>query len=226
MPQNNVIDWEQIQQIPIHANQDPLIKIDINNQRNLILEPYYYQQKIAGAVADFYIRKQVLEKLHLASQQLPQGLHLMLLDAWRPYPLQAALVESFNAEISARYPTHSEDEKQKILSLFVSAPSLDPRQPSPHMTGGSVDVTLCDENGQALNLGTAFDEPIEESWTAALEKYPEHSAQRLRRVLYWAMHHAGFTNLPSEWWHFDYGNQLWAYFKQQPTAYYLGIPTL
>lgn len=30
----------------------------------------------------------------------------------------------------------------------------------------------------------------------------------------------GFTNIPTEWWHFDYGNSNWAYFSEQPFAYY------
>ena len=33
---------------------------------------------------------------------------------------------------------------------------------------------------------------------------------------------AGFTNLPSEWWHFDYGDKFWAYFTGN-TAIYEGI---
>ncbi|MEB3753586.1 M15 family metallopeptidase [Acinetobacter sp. MD2(2019)] len=226
IPQHDTVNWDQIQRTPIQDNHNALIKIDQHNQGNLILHPYYFYQQMTGASTDFYIREEVLEKLHLASKNLPQGIHLMLLDSWRPYTLQAALVESFNAEISQRYPNCSALEKQKILSLFVSAPSLDPQQPSPHMTGGSVDVTLCDDNGNPLDLGTAFDSPVEQSWTAALEITAEHSAQQLRRILYWAMIDAGFSNLPSEWWHFDFGNQLWAYFKQQPHAHYLGIAAL
>jgi D-alanyl-D-alanine dipeptidase len=34
------------------------------------------------------------------------------------------------------------------------------------------------------------------------------------------MHQQGFTNLPSEWWHFDYGDQLWAYYGAHPHAHY------
>ncbi len=30
-----------------------------------------------------------------------------------------------------------------------------------------------------------------------------------RRLLYYAMIDAGFTNLPSEWWHYDYGDRFW-----------------
>ena len=30
---------------------------------------------------------------------------------------------------------------------------------------------------------------------------------------------AGFTNLPSEWWHYEYGTKFWSYFKGRPALY-------
>ena len=29
----------------------------------------------------------------------------------------------------------------------------------------------------------------------------------------------GFTNLPSEWWHYDYGTKFWAYFNNTDALY-------
>ena len=54
----------------------------------------------------------------------------------------------------------------------------------------------------------------------ALEKEGRHfsSARNLRRILIHTMKEAGFSNLPTEWWHFDYGNQNWAYFTEQSSA--------
>ncbi|WP_445010846.1 M15 family metallopeptidase [Vreelandella stevensii] len=40
------------------------------------------------------------------------------------------------------------------------------------------------------------------------------------RLLYDAMRQQGFTNLPSEWWHFDLGDQLWAHYGGHPHARY------
>lgn len=37
------------------------------------------------------------------------------------------------------------------------------------------------------------------------------TAQRNRRFLYNLLTAYGFTVNPHEWWHFDYGNQLWAF---------------
>lgn len=31
---------------------------------------------------------------------------------------------------------------------------------------------------------------------------------------------AGFTSLPSEWWHYDYGNQQWAWYRVEERAIY------
>ncbi len=30
---------------------------------------------------------------------------------------------------------------------------------------------------------------------------------------------ADFTNLPSEWWHYDYGDRYWASFNRVPVMY-------
>ena len=35
---------------------------------------------------------------------------------------------------------------------------------------------------------------------------------------------AGFTNLPSEWWHYDYGDRFWAYYNKC-SAIYEGVFT-
>jgi D-alanyl-D-alanine dipeptidase len=40
-----------------------------------------------------------------------------------------------------------------------------------------------------------------------------------RRLLFWAMAAAGFTNYREEWWHFDYGNQFWGVILNQPARY-------
>ncbi|CAK2155539.1 hypothetical protein VCRA2116O234_510012 [Vibrio crassostreae] len=59
-------------------------------------------------------------------------------------------------------------------------------------------------------MGTQFDENSLRSWSCALEHSSEAKQANNRRLLYNAMIGAGFTNLPSEWWHYDYGNQMWA----------------
>ena len=38
----------------------------------------------------------------------------------------------------------------------------------------------------------------------------ERESRDNRRRLFWAMSEAGFVNYPGEWWHFCYGERLWA----------------
>ena len=70
-------------------------------------------------------------------------------------------------------------------------------------------------------MGTLFDEASPLSYAAALENdEADQEARHNRRILFNAMKTAGFTNLPSEWWHFDFGNQLWAYHSGAQQAVY------
>ena len=105
-------------------------------------------------------------------------------------------------------------------SFFVSKPSYDVKHPSLHNTGGAVDLTLCDENGDYLDMGTKFDEFSGKSWTNHFEEIEQDDIVRdNRRLLYNTMIKAGFANLPSEWWHYDYGGKFWAYFTKNEAIY-------
>ena len=113
-----------------------------------------------------------------------------------------------------------EEEKKKIISTYISFPNYDRALPPVHTTGGAVDVTLVDKNGVELDMGTHFDEFSEKAHTDYFEKNCENPIVREnRRILYNAMIGAGFTNLPSEWWHYDYGDRFWAYYKDTPALY-------
>ncbi|OTA17935.1 D-Ala-D-Ala dipeptidase VanX [Xenorhabdus vietnamensis] len=162
------------------------------------------------------------EKLVMASQLLPSHLGILVLDGWRSRETQQALQDKTQAKIAAQYTELSTEEQQRLLQQFVAPASVEKNQVSPHLTGGSVDVTLFNmESGHVLFLGTEFDEVSELSYTAALEKAPENNmpATLYRRLLYQAMTQVGFTNLPTEWWHYDYGNSMWAFYKNRPAIY-------
>lgn len=96
------------------------------------------------------------------------------------------------------------------MTEFVSLPSLDPQKPSPHLTGGSVDLTIATLDGLYLDMGTPFDDFSERAHTAFYnDKGGDSPANRNRELLYSCLTSVGFTNYPSEWWHYDYGNQFW-----------------
>ena len=56
---------------------------------------------------------------------------------------------------------------------------------------------------------------------AQLEKEsPSFLWHSRRRILAEIMNKVGFVQHPNEWWHFSYGDQLWAWLKKVDVAYY------
>jgi len=179
--------------------------------------PAYFNLRIAHALPECFVRASLLDKLNRAAKMLPNGISLVILDGWRPFSVQEYLFETLVNLMKKAQPQYTDEQYLEHARTLVSPPSDNPLNPSPHLTGGAVDVTLCDSNGRFLNMGTAFDEAHDNSWTSTLERLVEQGSSHLtqsrnnRRILHHVMSEVGFSNLPSEWWHFDYGNQLWAY---------------
>ena len=134
-----------------------------------------------------------------------------MLDAWRPVRLQQALYDDFLARLRRENPRTTPWQLEKMCQEFVARPRADALRPAPHATGGAVDLTLC-LDGKPVEMGTAFDDFGPLARTAALEcePCPNPQARDNRRRLFWAMSEAGFVNYPGEWWHFCYGERLWA----------------
>lgn len=114
-----------------------------------------------------------------------QGLRLKIWDAYRPISVQQALHESAPAALSAYVPA--------------------PGPYSMHARGITVDVTLCDEDGNELAMPTAFDDFS----TSAHSDYTGASDEQIanRELLNDIMSTAGFQRSTLEWWHFDGPNR-------------------
>lgn len=92
---------------------------------------------------------------------------------------------------------------QKQMWKIVSDPKYvaDPAKGSIHNRGGAVDITLVDENGKELDMGTAFDHFGPEASHGFEGISPE--AKRNRRLLKRIMKRHGFEPFDSEWWHYN-----------------------
>ncbi len=84
----------------------------------------------------------------------------------------------------------------------------DPKKGSIHNFGMALDLSVLDEKGHELDMGTGFDsftplaEPqLEKDKLASGELTEAQMANRL--ILRRPMEEAGFKVLPEEWWHFD-----------------------
>jgi zinc D-Ala-D-Ala dipeptidase len=187
--------------VPAPGDGEPLVQIV--DRRVRVLSTYWHvgwEQAIPGAL----VRSGVAERLSAAAAALPEQFGLAVFDAWRPLPLQAEIFQAAYAD-----PT--------LPPGFVSEPSGDPSLPPPHLTGGTVDVTLT-WNSHPLALGSSFDDFTDEAHTAAYESIPGRVRQ-LRRLLFWAMYDQGFSVVDCEWWHFEYGTRRWAALRGTQVLY-------
>jgi len=196
---------------------------DLKDDR-IVHDPVYYNGNIEGAIPQCYFRQSVGERLQHAASQLPKGYKLKIFDAWRPAQVQMALYIYYRAQVAAKNVLALPEEIDRKTRLFVSYPSKDPLCPAPHSTGGAIDLTILDENAQEINMGTAFDDFSDAAHTAHYEfktdcSHEDMCARDNRRFLYHIMTDAGFSNLPSEWWHYDYGNQFWGYYHEKAAFY-------
>jgi len=177
--------------------------VPVAHRRIRILSNYWH----AGwehAVPSTWLRAEAMDRLGRAADHLPERLGLAVFDAWRPLPLQAELY-------------HAAYDEPGLPEGYVADPNPDPTTPPPHLTGGTVDLTLT-LDGTPLALGTGFDDFTERAETDALEREPG-AARELRRLLYRSMRANDFVVLHCEWWHFEFGTRRWAAITGKPARY-------
>jgi D-alanyl-D-alanine dipeptidase len=117
----------------------------------------------------------------------------LVLDALRPQRVQQQLWDALDGT---------------DLQMYLA----NPERGSIHSFGMALDITILDDAGEELDMGTGFDDLTERS-------HPALEAQMLargeitlaqvanRQLLRDAMFHAGFRGINTEWWHYDCGDR-------------------
>jgi D-alanyl-D-alanine dipeptidase len=140
---------------------------------------------------------------NLTGKPIYKAAHCLLLS-----PAEAALRKAVklaaNIGMTLRiFDAYRPPQAQQVLWDFLPDPTYiaDLKRGSNHSRGTAVDLALVGADGRNLDMGTGFDE-----MSAASEHFhdglPEH-VQRNRTLLLGVMHGAGFTHIPSEWWHYE-----------------------
>ena len=139
-----------------------------------------------------WVRKHVAEMLDNAQRSLPLHFELKVVSGFR------------------------DDEEQHFLQKKFSN-SKKVAIESGHSTGGAVDVTLY-YYGKEIDCGGKYLSftPLTPTWSQELSS----NQKRNRFILYNAMMQAGFINYPLEWWHFCYGDKMYAAYKFEKNAIY------
>jgi D-alanyl-D-alanine dipeptidase len=220
------------QEIAIIECGEPLVAIPL--EHFAVESPHPYQ-KLGAPYQErspYYLRQGVLERLMRAQSQLQlryPNWQIKIFDAYRPVEVQQFMVEYTFAEVvreqGLKLSELSQSQQQGIweqVYQFWAVPSFNPATPPPHSTGAAIDVTLVDETGQAVNMGTEIDEISPASHPDYYANTPEPTKQTYhtrRQLLCDVMVSSGFSRHPTEWWHFSQGDQMWAWCNQGNSAH-------
>ena len=193
--------------------------------RNDGLNPPYFKA-FPGAVSGLWCRESVAERLKQVNDSLaPLNVELFVLDAFRPIEVQVAIFNFFMEFAQSTLDDPTPEACREFVAQYAADPTNYNERDSTtwpqHLTGGAIDLTLKRKgSGELLYMGGVFDDPSEISHTDYYENLNGcfstscSEAQRNRRLLFWSMVEAGFSNWPHEFWHYDYGDQQWSMFRR------------
>jgi D-alanyl-D-alanine dipeptidase len=172
--------------VPVRDNGDPLVPL-----------PFAPHVPVRAGLA---------RRLAAARKALPDGVDLRVIEGHRSAADQRAIITEYTQELRELHPDAGEPELTRLYSRFVA-----PIAVAPHVAGAAVDLTLVDDHGADLWMGTEVDATPEQSHGACFfDADVDRQARRNRTVLATALAGAGLVNYPTEWWHWSYGDRYWA----------------
>lgn len=149
---------------------------------------------VYGDLEKCYLQPDVAEKLKCSQELLRSRFpfyNLIIFDAVRSRSIQSKMWDTIDVPYFER-------------SKYVS----NPRNGSLHNFGAAVDVSIIDEHGIELDMGTSYDHFGELAYPREEERMLEEGKltriQLLNReLLRSVMEEGGFMGITTEWWHFN-----------------------
>ncbi len=202
---------EEIKKIIIKESNELLVEIKETDRVQLLKDYRYLSPNL---------RKSAAELLYVAANNLPSGYKLLVVTAYRPLWMQKELYSRRLKQLAIRHPfkmIFQYSKWKKMVNRYTSPPGG-----SSHQYGGAIDVTVIDSNGTRLDMGTSLAD-------YGIKVHTENNLitdeqRKNRKILYNAMIEAGFVNYPLEWWHYSYGDRMWAAYSRKTECFYGAIP--
>jgi D-alanyl-D-alanine dipeptidase len=195
---NHKVDFEKVDSIPTlgenlidiqEINSDVLVDLKYATLDNFMKEKMYSRMNRAFLQKDVALR---LSNCQDYLSRIKPGYKLLIYDALRPVSVQQKMWDAMDSLPPV--------ERGKYVS--------NPKNRSLHNLGAAVDLTICDEFGNPLDMGTKYDDfreiaypELEKHFLKTGELTNRHLENRelLRKV----MRKEAFRNIPTEWWHFN-----------------------
>lgn len=223
---NEKIDFSKFQSLNI---KDPLVKV-VSTDKILIEPIWMITGDLEGGIyADYisehpeydgiYVRIGLLNRLESAASSLVNPYKLVIRAGHRPILVQKRLLKECAADYKKDNPGISDEEALGHARTFVSDPEI---ALPPHVCGAAVDVEIVDAyTGKYLDFGSKMNDDNEKSFLYYSNLTDEQKANRF--MLLTVMLNAGLASCKTEWWHFSYGGQVWAWFYGYQDSLYSPI---
>lgn len=199
-----------LKRVPIVECGEALV--DFRGCPGLLLDRPRYQYR-----RETLLRSSALERLCQASRLLPADCRFAVIEGWRAPHIQRRMYLATWDWWRARRPGWSDTALRRVVNRFSAPP--DARVPPPHTTGGAVDLMLADAGGRTRDHCSPFD-PFDPHGYPFDAPGLSDSARQTRAILAQALGAAGYTNYPSEYWHWSWGDPGWAYRGGHTHAFY------
>src|SRR5574343_16540 len=173
-------------------------------------------KKLVVVAPEPFFRKSLSAKLLQVASSLPKNISLKVLYAYRSPEVQKQFWDEVVNDVLKQNPGKTDEEGFSLARKL----SAEPGGIGPHQTGGAVDVTLVDENGNELVMGTTYRDHTLVNKIPMFSKQCSVNEKANRKLLRKAMLGAGFYFYPGEWWHYSYGDQSWALYTGHKNAIY------
>lgn len=171
----------------------------------------------AYPVYEYKIRKTVANMLYKVSEILPEKYKLVIIEGVRSLSKQKKQWDDKIDELKKLYPDLSKEEIEHKAGLESARPT----PLANHNCGGAVDVALAHLDDTLVDMGT-----LPQSLTHEKEKlemlsfFITEEQKHNRKILRDAMVEIGFVWYPGEWWHYCYGDRMWAVYLDKTECFY------
>ncbi len=192
------------QSVTIIESNDPVVRI-------------YPSGKLKISNPDVRARSRLIDMLQNAAESLPDNLCLQIIEGVRSMEDQKTAWDQSYAKMQVAYPDKDDEFWQTQTGLLVARPS----PLANHNCGGAVDVQLLyKDSDEPVDMGTLPKAGFGYELTQMFSNKISETQTQNRMILREAMEQAGFVWYPGEWWHYCYGDRMWAVYTNRTECFY------
>jgi zinc D-Ala-D-Ala dipeptidase len=203
-------EWSKVL---INESNEPLVEMEETSRIKINLVKKSYRPIL-------FVRKSVYEKIIKVSEILFEGINLVLIEGYRTLESQQKSWDTKFQKLKLENPTWVGEQIEQQVCLVVARPT----PLTNHHCGGAIDVTLAFSDGTLLDMGTPYpSEAMSADWYKKFPMFSNEITKKQkdnRQILRKAMETEAFVWYPGEWWHYCWGDRMWAVYSNQTECFY------